>query len=190
MLGFAHSQRDLTLTPASLILSPPPPPAVAASERLKAAVAPGATTATPAEVLKAQRLFTALQPVDADLLRLAAFFKDDELAKAVSSASPSKVSAQHKIGVLSWFCAQVRPASLRRFPLYLKAMYDDDALDEAAVAEWHAASAADSAKFLPDGARVTAEEVAQMKESANAFVTWLKEAEDDEDDEDDDEDEE
>ena len=54
------------------------------------------------------------------------------------------------------------------------------------MAEWHAANAADSAKFLPEGARVTAEEMAQMKESANAFVTWLKEAEDDEDDEDDD----
>ena len=87
-------------------------------------------------------------------------------------------------------------------PLIIKAMYDEDVLEEEAILEWHAGSN-DSCEYkgeederfellrLPG---VGEAEAAMVKAKATPFVQWLKEADesdsdgDDDDDDDDDED--
>lgn len=159
----------------------------AASERITKNH-PTAATATAPEIAKIQRIFAALQPTDCDLVKLLAFFKEDEVHTAVSSCSYSRTSGQHMIGALVWYCVQIRPAVLKRFPLYLKQMYDSDKIDEAVLLEWHKAANAASLKFLPEGCTTGETEMKQVKESCNAFMTWLAEADDDDDDEDEEED--
>jgi len=159
---------------------------VAAQERLKAAFPSGAPT--PADVLRVQRIFVTLQPGDADLIRLMAFPKDDELAAALATCSAANASPQHIIGVLTWYFGVIRPAILKRVPLFLKKMYDDDLLEETAIREWHAASAKASAEFLPDGATLAEEVIVGIKENANQFITWLTEAADEEEDDEDEDD--
>jgi hypothetical protein len=142
---------------------------------------PGAI-ASASDALKVQRIFGALQPSDADMIRLLSAFKDEDVASAVAGCSPAKASNQKMIGVLTWFCVEFRPASLKRFPLYLKQMYDSDKLEEAALLEWHKAAPATALAFLPEGASCKAEDVKACQTSCDAFITWLSEAEDEDDD--------
>lgn len=162
---------------------------VGAAERLKKMHETAASVIT-ADLTKMQRIFVALKSMsesDHLLMKLVAYGRDDvkEVAAAMASCTPARVSSQHNIGALTWFCFELRPTAHKRFPMYLKELYDTEKVDEAAILTWHKATVEASSSFLPERANVTAESLTKAKECCNAFITWLQEMEEEEDDEED-----
>jgi len=145
-----------------------------------------AGTVTVADLARLQNVFVALKSAsesDHLLMKIIAYNTDDakQVAAAIATAKPSRGSNQNLVGVLTWFCFELRPTLQKRFPLYLKELYDTEQVEEAALLEWHQGT---TSAFLPEGATVSAETHIKAKASCDAFITWLKEAEDDDDEDD------
>ena len=76
------------------------------------------------------------------------------------------------------------PAQAKMTPVLLKALYDEDFLDEEVIMSWHAGPSPAAYSF----ADVTAEVAKTVKSKAAVFITWLAEAEEDDDEDESEED--
>jgi hypothetical protein len=133
---------------------------------------------------------------DKRLLSLLVSFQDkttkaDMVAEALNAnscagAMPHR-SAQHTMGVFTWFVCEYRPSVMARSPLYLKALWEADHVETEEVLAWEKMGYADMQAYLPEGHAVSEEQFTKLKQAAKPLTTQLVEMSDDEEDDDDDE---
>ena len=100
--------------------------------------------------------------------------------KCLVATDANKFMARHLIGAVEHMFGPSRfPDLAKAFPLVLKQLYDLDVLEEEVILDW--AGQGVTYDFSPQD--MTSEQVKALRESADPFVNWLKEAEEDSDDE-------
>jgi translation initiation factor 5 len=158
-------------------------------------------SATPEELVEELRLIQiqhSLRPADRCIVFLGAAFTESGASTAsqvtvhkrvLSLLAPSAIQQRHLIAAVEWFCGRKYPSLTRFFPLFLKALYEEDVVEEEIFFNW----ATDYARneFSAPDSMIDIDTLEAMKASAAPFITWLQEAEEEgEDGDDDDEDEE
>jgi translation initiation factor 5 len=131
------------------------------------------------EYITNQQMASALKSHDKiHILALAAFtpqfFKNKEIhrfASAISSiAKGNRIMNRHLISAIESIC-MTKP---KQFPVMLKQLYDEDALDEETILEW-----ADQGRSEFTLSTVDEEARALLRGEAEPVVVWLQEAESD-----------
>jgi translation initiation factor 5 len=99
------------------------------------------------------------------------FFKTKEIqkhAKAISGVSNgSNIIERHRIASLESFCVD----KSKNFPVMVKQLYDEDALEEEAILEW-----ADGGRSEYTLKSVDEETRAELRGEAEPLIVWLQEA--------------
>lgn len=103
------------------------------------------------------------------------FFKNKEVEKFAAiislATNGNKIMERHLISALEAFCMD-KP---KNFPVLIKQLYDEDALDEETILEW-----ADDGRSEYTLDIVDEETRAALRGEAEPVVVWLQEAESDE----------
>ena len=111
-----------------------------------------------------------------------AFFKKKEVAKyskAITAiTNGNRIMERHLIAALELFASQNKP---KEFPVLIKQLYDEDALDEISILDW-----ADEGRTEFTLAAVDEDMRAALRGEAEPVVVWLQD--EDSDDESSDED--
>lgn len=147
---------------------------------------PDAKPAEVTELVTNQQMASALKSHDKIHIFVRAaftsvFFKNKEVEKYASMISDitkgNKIMERHLISAIEEFCVD-KP---KNFPVMLKQLYDNDALEEETILEW-----ADEGRSSYTLASVDEEARAVLRGEAEPVVVWLQEAdtEDSTDDED------
>jgi translation initiation factor 5 len=135
------------------------------------------------EVIKNQQMASALKSHDKAQILVRAvitpqFFKNKEIEKYAPLISGltlgNRVMERHLISSLEAICIE-KP---KNFPVMLKQLYDEDALEEEAILEW-----ADEGRSGFTLAEVDEETRAALRGEAEPVVVWLQEADSDEESE-------
>ena len=100
------------------------------------------------------------------------------ILQALVSTDANKFMARHLIGAFEDFLGNRIPELKKFFPLILKQLYDEDVLEEEVILDW--ASQGVTYEFSPQSMKP--EDVKALRASAEPFITWLSEAEEDDDD--------
>ena len=150
--------------------------------------------------LRAIQTVSSLRPVDRVIIYVGAVMTDsiitgNEIAKNIkvlNSLAPTPQTQRHIIAAFEWFCG-CGPYSSKlssKFPIILKLLFDNDVVEEDIFYDW----SADYAKndFSADDSLISIDVLEELKASAQPFITWLREADEEGDssEEDDEEDEE
>mmetsp|Transcript_78888 Transcript_78888/g.154263 ORF Transcript_78888/g.154263 Transcript_78888/m.154263 type:complete len:102 (+) Transcript_78888:1247-1552(+) len=98
---------------------------------------------------------------------------------ALVGTDANKFMARHLVGAVEELFGLKFPGLAKAFPLVLKQLYDEDVLEEEVILDW--ASQGVTYEFSPQA--LTAEQVRALRVSAEQFVAWLKEADEDDEDE-------
>ena len=142
---------------------------------------PDATPAAVAELVTNQQMASALKSQEKVhiLVRAALtpnFFKEKEIPKYSKSfaavTNGNRIMERHLISALEHMCVD-KP---KNFPVALKQMYDEDALDEEAILEW-----ADEGRSEYTLEAVDEETRAILRGQAEPVVVWLQEADSEDD---------
>lgn len=147
----------------------------------------GASASEIAEYVTNQQMASALKSHDKVHIFVRAafsqqFFKNCEIEKyapAISAVTNgNRVMERHLIASLEAFCVD-KP---KNFPVMLKQLYDEDALDEDTILEW-----ADQGRSEFTLDEVSEETRAVLRGEAEPVVVWLQEAESEDENSDDEE---
>jgi len=107
----------------------------------------------------------------------------DGIARAVGTCSYGKKSHRHRIDILCWLLTNLFPTLVRKFPIYMQKMNENEYVDEDTIFAWHKGS------DVPVGVTaIDSDQYQDFRKSADKFVEWLKAAEEEDDDDDDDDD--
>ena len=101
--------------------------------------------------------------------------KEIEKCKEVlTSLSKSTDTQRHVIAAFEWFCGSLHPTLAPKFPLVLKALFDEEIVDESVFFDW----SADYAKndYSVDASQINVDILEELKLVAGPFITWLREA--------------
>jgi translation initiation factor 5 len=137
---------------------------------------PDAKAAALLEVVTNQQMASALKAFDKVQILVRAvftsnFFKNKEVAKYAPAISlvtkGNRIMERHLIASLEAICID-KP---KNFPILIKQLYDEDALDEASILEW-----ADDGRSEYTLAVVDEETRAMLRGEAEPVVVWLQEA--------------
>jgi len=146
---------------------------------------PDASPAAIAEVVTNQQMASALKSHDkVHILARATlspdFFKNKEVVKYAQAFSAvtngNRIMERHLISALEHLCAD-KP---KNFPVALKQLYDEDALEEEAILEW-----ADEGRSEYTLSSVDEDTRAVLRGEAEPVVVWLQEADSDDESSDD-----
>ena len=77
------------------------------------------------------------------------------------------------------FCLLAKPPLTAKFALVLKALYDDDVVEEEDILKWHDAGVDGVDPDVHKPPAVDAQASAAFLAASEPFVTWLREAESD-----------
>jgi translation initiation factor 5 len=160
---------------------------VLAVEAAKAFLAsnPSASASELVEFITNQQMASALKSHERIYIAIRAIFttsfKDGEVAKYAPIISKitngKRIMERHLIASLEAHCAD-KP---KYFPVFIKQLYDEDALEEETILEW-----ADEGRSDYTLEEVDEETRAVLRSEAEPVVVWLQEADSDSDDDDDD----
>jgi translation initiation factor 5 len=137
---------------------------------------PDAKAASLLEVVTNQQMSSALKSFDKIQILVRAvftpnFFKNKEVAKyapAISLATKgNRIMERHLIASLEAICID-KP---KNFPIFIKQLYDEDALQEESILEW-----ADDGRSEYTLTMVDEETRAMLRGEAEPVVVWLQEA--------------
>ena len=137
-----------------------------------------------AEVITNQQMASALKSHDKVHIAVQSvftpqFFKQKEVEKyapvITEITNGSTIMERHLIAALESLCIE-KP---KNFPVLIKQLYDEDALEEDTILEWAAEGRND---YTLD--RIDEETRAVLRAEAEPVVVWLQEADSDEEDED------
>ena len=144
---------------------------------------------TPAETvseLRAVQTFCALPRNERGFILCAAAFDDGAtLLKQIPQRAPllkafaNDAAPYSLIGGLEKFCMLAQPPLSSKFALVLKALYDDDIVEEEDILAWHAAGIAGVEPDVHTPACVDAAARAGHLAAAEPFVKWLEEVDED-----------
>lgn len=144
---------------------------------------PGVSDADLIEFVTNQQMASALKSQDKIYILVhsvlsSQFFKNKEVEKYASIISKTtngnRIMERHLISALEAFCVD-KPKS---FPVLIKQLYDEDALEEEAILEW-----ADEGRSEYTLDEVDEETRAVLRGEAEPVVVWLQEADSDGDSE-------
>ena len=111
--------------------------------------------------------------------------KDVSVVLAALGASPQQ--QRHVIAAFEWFYGTKHAAYVKRFPLALKALYEEELVEEDVFFEWSIDYARND--YTADDSLIDIDTLEEVKQHAQPFVVWLREA-DEEGDSDEESDEE
>jgi len=134
------------------------------------------------DLLRDIQTVSSLRPVDRIIIYLGAVMTDAVITKneiekhgAVLSHMAKSVDTQrHVIASFEWFCGAHKPALASKFPLVLKALYDEEIVEEEVFFSW----SADYAKndYSADDSLIGIDALEDLKAASQPFITWLREA--------------
>ena len=136
--------------------------------------------------LRAVQTFCALPRNERGFILCAAAFEDGStLLKQLPERAPlMKAFAKDAqpyslIYGLEKFCLLAKPPLTAKFALVLKALYDDDVVEEEDILKWHDAGVDGVDPDVHKPPAVDAQASAAFLAASEPFVTWLREAESD-----------
>lgn len=158
------------------------------------------TPAVVAEELRSIQNLSSLRPSDRAIIFMGATFTptsiaDHDIAKhkdVLAAIAPTDLMQRHLIAACEWFCGVHVPEVQRMFPVMLKQLFDEDLVEEDVFYSWHTDYARN--EFSAEASLISTDTLEALKESAQPFITWLQEADeegdsDESDEEEDDEEE-
>jgi len=139
---------------------------------------PDSTAAEVTEVVVNQQMSSALKSHDKMLIFMRAaitpsFFKEKQIAKyapivgKITLANP--IMERHLIGAVEFICVE-KP---RNFPVMLKQLYDEEALEEDVILQWAFDSRSEYTVETVDE-----EKRSMLRAEAEPFIAWLQDASD------------
>ena len=136
--------------------------------------------------LRAVQTFCALPRNERGFILCAAAFEDGStLLKQLPERAPllkafaKDAQPYSLIYGLEKFCLIQKPPLTAKFALVLKALYDDDVVEEEDILKWHDAGVDGVDPDVHKPPAVDAQASAAFLAAAEPFVTWLREAESD-----------
>jgi hypothetical protein len=154
-------------------------------ERLKLFLSanPAASTEQLCDELRNIQTMASLRPADRVIIFLGAVFTENmvaekEVAKHVDilrALGASAIQQRHLIAAFEWLCGTRFPSKLKYFPVLLKQLLDEELVEEDVFLAW----AADFTRneYTAEQSMVCLDTLEQLKASAQPFITWLMEAE-------------
>jgi len=160
---------------------------------------PTATTEQICDELRNIQTMASLRPADRIIIFLGATFtenmvKENEVSKnatVLRALAASTIQQRHLIAAFEWLCGTRFTSHLKYFPVLLKQLLDEELVEEETFLAW--ASDFTRNEYSAEQSMVCLDTLEQLKNSAQPFITWLVEAEeegDSEEEEDEDESEE
>lgn len=143
---------------------------------------PNASASEVAELVTNQQMASALKSNHKVLIFVQAaftpqFFKNKEVQKYAKSivaiTNGNRIMERHLIAALELLCAE-KP---KNFPVFIKQLYDEDALDEETILDW-----ADEGRSEYTLDAVDEETRAVLRGEAEPVVVWLQDEDSDEED--------
>ena len=142
---------------------------------------PDASPAEIAELVTNQQMASALKSqlkvhIFVQAAFTPSFFKNKEVEKyskaVVAITNENRIMERHLIAALELFCVD-KP---KNFPVFIKQLYDEDALDEGTILDW---SDEGRTEFTLDA--VDEEKRAVLRGEAEPVVVWLQDEDSDDD---------
>jgi len=136
-----------------------------------------------AEELRSIQNLSSLRPSDRAIIFMGATFTaksiaDHDIAKhkdVLAALAPTELMQRHLIAACEWFCGVHMVELQRMFPVMLKQLFDSDLVEEDVFYSWHTDYARN--EFSAEASVISTDTLELLKESAQPFITWLQEAE-------------
>ena len=135
-----------------------------------------------ADELRAIQTVSSLRPVDRVIIYIGSVFTSALIAnsevaknqKMLCALAPTPNTQRHIIAAMEWFCGSHHQNLASKFPIVLKQLFDEEIVEEDVFYDW----SADYAKndHSADDSLITIDTLESLKASAQPFVTWLREA--------------
>ena len=134
--------------------------------------------------LRAIQTVSSLRPVDRVIIYVGTVFSENIISKGceeivthqkiLCALAPTSNTQRHIISALEWFCGSCHPSLKTKFPIVLKALFDEEIVEEDTFYEW----SSDYSKndYSADDSLIVIDVLEDLKASAQPFITWLREA--------------
>eukprot|EP00598_Pedospumella_elongata_P005487 CAMPEP_0184966878 /NCGR_PEP_ID=MMETSP1098-20130426/409_1 /TAXON_ID=89044 /ORGANISM="Spumella elongata, Strain CCAP 955/1" /LENGTH=433 /DNA_ID=CAMNT_0027488233 /DNA_START=240 /DNA_END=1541 /DNA_ORIENTATION=- len=154
-------------------------------ERLKLFLSanPAASLEQLTDELRNIQTMASLRPADRIIIYLGAVFTEQMVplnevaahAKVLRALAGSAIQQRHLIAAFEWLCGTKYPAKVKFFPILLKQLLDEELVEEDTFLAW----AADFTRneYSAEQSMVCLDTLESLKASAQPFITWLMEAE-------------
>lgn len=154
-------------------------------ERLKLFLSanPSATVEQLTDELRNIQTMASLRPADRIIIYLGAVFTEQMVqlnevatnAKVLRALAGSAIQQRHLIAAFEWLCGTKYPTKVKFFPILLKQLLDEELVEEDTFLAW----AADFTRneYSAEQSMVCLDTLEALKASAQPFITWLMEAE-------------
>lgn len=154
-------------------------------ERLKLFLSanPTATTEQLTDELRNIQTMASLRPADRIIIFLGAVFTEQMVplnevaahATVLRALAASAIQQRHLIAAFEWLCGTRFPAKVKFFPILLKQLLDAELVEEDVFLAW--AGDFTRNEYSAEASMVCVDTLEQLKASAQPFITWLMEAE-------------
>jgi translation initiation factor 5 len=98
------------------------------------------------------------------------------------------IQQRQMIAAFEWLCGSKHPSLLKAFPIICKTLLDEEVVEEDTFLMWSVDYARND--FSAEQSLIDIDTLEKLKESAQPFIKWLEEAEEDGDDDEDEEEDE
>ena len=135
--------------------------------------------------------FSALRVADRVVIYVGAMFDENAVQRNAIHAHKDALAALAQndsrllIAAMEWFCGVRYPQLVRRFPVLLKHLYDEDLVEEDKFFEWET----EGMENEYSSPSLDAETLVELHTAAVPFLIWLREAEEDDNEEEEEEEE-
>ena len=167
-------------------------------ERLKLFLSanPTATVEQITDELRHTQTMASLRPADRIIIYLGAVFTENcvanneisTYASVLRALASSTIQQRHLIAAFEWLCGTHYTSKLKFFPILLKQLLDEELVEEDVFLSW--AGDFTRNEYSAEQSMVCLDTLEQLKLSAQPFITWLQEAEEEGESSDDGEEEE
>jgi translation initiation factor 5 len=154
-------------------------------ERLKLFLSanPTASVEQICDELRNIQTMASLRPADRIIIFLGAVFTENMVAEkeiskhaaVLRKLAASVIQQRHLIAAFEWLCGTRYTSKLKFFPVLLKQLLDEELVEEDTFLAW--AGDFTRNEYSAEQSMVCVDTLEQLKASAQPFITWLMEAE-------------